>query len=203
MFFGILLLRNTTMLFVDNQRIPYLTNTIIYILFHLFRSIDSHHKLIRWRFVIHGCIDGFSRLMIYLHCCNDNTSETVRNLFQEKVECFYWPPWVRSNQGMENIGVSQLMLVKFAPENVPQLTGLSVHNQRIERLWRDVVTYIFQHYRDLFEFMESISILDPLNECHLFVVYLIYQPRLDKALKDFISFWNNHKLRTEWALTPM
>ena len=98
---------------------------------------------------------------------------------------------------MENIGVSQLMLVKFAPENVPQLTGLSVHNQRIERLWRDVVTYIFQHYRDLFEFMESISILDPLNECHLFAVYLIYQPRLDKALKDFISFWNNHKLRTE------
>ena len=98
---------------------------------------------------------------------------------------------------MENIGVAQLMLVKFAPENVPQLSGLSVHNQRIERLWRDVVTYIFQHYRDLFEVMESISILDPLNECHLFVVYLIYQPRLDKALKDFISFWNNHKLRTE------
>ena len=98
---------------------------------------------------------------------------------------------------MENIGVAQLMLVKFAPENVPQLSGLSVHNQRIERLWRDVVTYIFQHYRDLFEVMESISILDPLNECHLFVVYLIYKPRLDKALKDFISFWNNHKLRTE------
>ena len=98
---------------------------------------------------------------------------------------------------MENISVARLMLDKFGPENVPHLTGLSVHNQRIERLWRDVVTYIFQHYRDLFEVMESISILDPLNECHLFVIYLIYQPRLDKALKDFISFWNNHKLRTE------
>ena len=98
---------------------------------------------------------------------------------------------------MENIGIARLMLDKCGPEDVPYLTGLSVHNQRIERLWRDVVTYIFQHYRDLFEVMESISILDPLNECHLFVVYLIYQPRLDKALKDFISFWNNHKLRTE------
>ena len=49
---------------------------------------------------------------------------------------------------MENIGVAQLMLVKFAPENVPQLSGLSVHNQRIERLWRDVVTYIVQYQRD-------------------------------------------------------
>ena len=127
----------------------------------------------------------------------------VRNLFQEKVDSFYWPRRVQSEQGMENIGVAWLMLDKFSPENVPHLTGLSVHNQRIERLWRDVVTYIVQHYRDLFEFMESIGILDPLNECELLVVHLVYQPQLDKALKDFISFWNNHKLRTEGALTPV
>ena len=105
---------------------------------------------------------------------------------------------------MENISVARLMLDKFGPENVPHLTGLSIHNQRIERLWRDVVTYyIVQHYRDLFEFMESMGILDPLNKCELFALHLVYQPRLDKALKDFISFWNNHKLRTEGALTPM
>ena len=46
-------------------------------------------------------------------------------------------------------------------------------------------------------------ILDSLNECKLFALHLVYQPRLDKTLKDFISFWNNHKLRTERALTPM
>ena len=127
----------------------------------------------------------------------------VRNLFQEKVDSFYWPRRVQSEQGMENIGVARLMLDKFRPENVPHLTSLLVHNQRIERLWRDVATYIVQHYRDLFKFMESISILDPLNECELFALHLVYQPRLDKPLKDFISFWNNHKLRTERALTPV
>ena len=104
---------------------------------------------------------------------------------------------------MKNIGVARLMLDKFDPENVPYLTGLSVHNQRIERLGRHAVTYIVRHYRDLFEFMESIGILDLLDECELFVFHLVYQPRLDKASKDFISFWNNHKLRTEGALTPM
>ena len=51
--------------------------------------------------------------------------------------------------------------------------------------------------------MESIDVLDTLNEFELFALHLVYQPRLDKALKDFISFWNNHKLRTEGALTPM
>ena len=89
---------------------------------------------------------------------------------------------------MENIGVARLMLDKFGPENVPHLTGLSVHNQRIERLWRDVVTYIVQHYRDLFEFMESIGILDPLNECELFALHLVYQSRLHKTLKDLNHF---------------
>ena len=47
--------------------------------------------------------------------------------------------------------------------------------------------------------MESIGILDPLSE--LFALHLVYQPRVDKALKDFISFWNNHKLRTKGAWT--
>lgn len=30
--------------------------------------IDSNHKLISWRFVFHGCVDGYSRRIIYLHC---------------------------------------------------------------------------------------------------------------------------------------
>ena len=77
---------------------------------------------------------------------------------------------------MENIDVARLMLDKFGPENVPYLTSHSVHNQRIERLWRDVVTYIVQHYRSLFKFMESIGILDPLNTCELFARHLLYQP---------------------------
>ena len=27
--------------------------------------IDGHHSLVRWRFVVHGCIDGFSHLITY------------------------------------------------------------------------------------------------------------------------------------------
>ena len=79
----------------------------------------------------------------------------VRNFFQGKVASFYWPRRVRSDQGMENIGVSRLMVDKFSLENVPYLTDLLIHNQTIDRLWRDVVTYIVQHYRDLLKFMES------------------------------------------------
>ena len=30
--------------------------------------IDGNHKLIKWRFVIHGMIDGYSRMIIFLKC---------------------------------------------------------------------------------------------------------------------------------------
>ena len=30
--------------------------------------IDGHHSLIRWRIVVHRGINGFSRLITYLHC---------------------------------------------------------------------------------------------------------------------------------------
>ena len=39
--------------------------------------IDGHHKLIRWGIVIHGGIDGFSRLITFLRAATNNRAETV------------------------------------------------------------------------------------------------------------------------------
>jgi hypothetical protein len=36
--------------------------------------LDGHHSLIRWKFVIHGCIDGFSRRIMFLKCISNNLS---------------------------------------------------------------------------------------------------------------------------------
>ena len=44
-------------------------NTFINLFFIL---IDGNHKLIRWKMVIHGGIDGYSRLIVYLRCNNNN-----------------------------------------------------------------------------------------------------------------------------------
>ncbi len=167
-----------------------------------FRHIDGHDKLIWWRMVIHGCIDGFSRFIIYLHCSDNNFAETVERLFSNAVREFYWPRRVRSDQGMENIDVARLMLAKFGTESKPYLTGLSVHNQRIERLWKDVVCYIVGYYREMFYWMENEEILDPLDEVHLLALQIVYIPRINKSLTDFISHWNHHPLRTEHAQTP-
>ena len=65
------------------------------------------------------------------------------------------------------------MLKKFGTLSKPLLTGLSVHNQRIERLRKDVLHYALHCYIDLFYFMETNEILDPLNEVYLLALQLV------------------------------
>ncbi|XP_049904266.1 uncharacterized protein LOC126392721 [Epinephelus moara] len=48
--------------------------------------IDGNHKLIRWRFVVHGGVDGVSRLMVYLTVAGNNRASTVLQSFIAAVE---------------------------------------------------------------------------------------------------------------------
>ena len=43
--------------------------------------MDGHHKLIRWRFVTHAAVDGFSRTIVYIQCTGNNKSDTVLQHF--------------------------------------------------------------------------------------------------------------------------
>ncbi|RXN38229.1 hypothetical protein ROHU_001313 [Labeo rohita] len=72
--------------------------------------IDGDHKLIRWRFVIHGGIDGFSRLLVYLNAATNNNATTVLDAFLRAVSQFGLPSRVRSDKGGENIEVAHFMV---------------------------------------------------------------------------------------------
>jgi len=60
--------------------------------------------------VIHGGVDGFSRLPVYLCCSDNNRSETVFNCFVQAVQTYGLPSRVRSDRGRENVGISLFML---------------------------------------------------------------------------------------------
>lgn len=76
----------------------------------IFLSVDGHHKLIRWKLVTHGAIDGYSRKVLYLKCSNNNRASTVYDLFLEAVYHYGLPSRVRSDQGTENVLVAQHMI---------------------------------------------------------------------------------------------
>ena len=65
--------------------------------------------LIRWGLVIHGFIDGYSRLIVGLRAHDNNRADTVLQLFLEAVHRYRIPSRVRGDHGVENLRVAEFM----------------------------------------------------------------------------------------------
>ena len=123
--------------------------------------IDGHHKLIRWRFVIHGGIDGFSRTIVYLRCAGNNRAITVLRAFTDAVAKYGLPQRVRSYRGGENLEVWKYMIEEHVSDRAV-IVGSSTHNERVERLWRDVFRCVAIIFYSTFKQLEEEGKLDPL-----------------------------------------
>ena len=76
--------------------------------------------------MVHGGIDGYSRMPIFLKASDNNRAETVLQLFLESVAEFGLPSRVRSDKGGENVDVAAYMLShqQRGPGRGSMITGL-------------------------------------------------------------------------------
>lgn len=167
--------------------------------------IDGNHKLIRWRIVIHGGVDGYSRVPVYLLASDNNRAETVLYSFLKAIEVYGLPSRVRSDQGGENTSVSEYMLRHplRGPGRGSFIAGRSVHNQRIERFWRDMFTGCISVFYYLFYSLEERGLLSPSNEIDLFCLHYVFLPKINNHLEVFRQAYNRHRMRTEGNHSPM
>ena len=152
---------------------------------------------------MHGGIDGYSRRIVYLQASDNNKATTVVCLFPSAVHECGWPSRVHSDKGGENVDVARAMLTARGTGRRVFLVGSSVHNQRIERLWRDVFHCVCHFYYALFYEMEDLRILDPIRDPDLYALHYVFLPRINTDLSLFLSVWNNHPIRTEHGLSPL
>uniref|UniRef100_A0A8C1IZN1 Integrase core domain-containing protein n=1 Tax=Cyprinus carpio TaxID=7962 RepID=A0A8C1IZN1_CYPCA len=155
--------------------------------------IDGNHKLV-WRIIIHGGIDGYSRKIMYLQANANNKASTVHGL----------PVRVRSDKGGENVDVACFMLEHplRGSEKRSMITGRSVHNQRIERLWRDLWCSVLSNYYAAFHHLEDSGFLDPNNDLHILCLQFVMIPRINAHLNIFRSTWDRHPLSSQGNKSP-
>ena len=82
------------------------------------------------------------------------------------------------------------------------ITGSSTHNERIERLWRDVFRCVSKLFYDTFHSLEEDHLLDPLNETDIFCLHYVYVPIINRCLQEFVESWNHHRISSEHNRTP-
>ncbi|CAB1345038.1 unnamed protein product, partial [Coregonus sp. 'balchen'] len=128
--------------------------------------LDGNHKLIRWRIVIHGGIDGYSHFVVFLRASSNNRSTTVMDCFMNAVSRYGVPSRVRTDHGGKNNTVCLFMNIFRGSGRGSALRRRSMHNQWIERLWGDLWLGMTNVYHGLLHFFESEGIVDVDNEIH-------------------------------------
>ena len=87
--------------------------------------------------------------------------------------------------GMENSKIAEYMFAARGANGI--ITGKSTHNQRIERLWRDVYDGVIVHYYTLYiiyivYFLEDENLLDVLYSLHIYTLHYVFKHKINEKL---------------------
>ena len=134
-----------------------------------------------------------------LVCTNNNKADTLLNCFVAAVNEYGLPSWVRTDKGLENVQIADYMIEKRGTNRGSIITGPSTHNQRIERLWRDVFQGVLSFFYHLFYFLEDENLLDPLNINRIAALHYTYLHEINNKLQIWQRAWANHRMRTTKA----
>ena len=156
----------------------------------------------RWGISTHGCIDGHSRVITFLNADTNNRAGTVLKHLIEACKQYGTPSRIRSDKGGENVMVALFMNMINGEHRHSHITGRSIHNQRIERLWKDVYYQVIEKYYNLFYSLEDRGVLNVESNIHIAVLQIISLSKINKELKQFQEAWNHHKISSANNMTP-
>ena len=167
--------------------------------------IDGYDKLKPYGFPVHGCIDGFSRKILWLQLLLSNNNPSLI------ADCFLQslrentpgrvPRRVRSDCGTENVLVCAMQCYMrrnhqddYSGDRA-HVYGTSHSNQRQEAWWsfyrRCSSSWIIDFFKKLTEDDEY----HPNDTLELACAQFVFGPLVQKNLDEVASLWNNHYIR--------
>lgn len=118
--------------------------------------LDSYDKLKPYGICINGCIDGFSRYIVWMNVGKSNNDPFVVASYycRAVLDVGGVPVTLRGDMGTENSLVAELQTV-LGSGNARFLYGTSQHNQRIESWWCILRKEKIQFWISLFEDLKA------------------------------------------------
>lgn len=164
---------------------------------------DGYDKLKPYGFPIHGCIDGFSRRVLWLLVTKTNNDPRVIGKFF--VQCVRQnegcPRLIRTDRGTENglLATSQCFLRRNGNDS---LSGFHAHrygsshsNQRIEAWWSFFRKSWSNWWINFFKDMVDNGQLDTSHELQMECLWFCFSKLLQKEVDEVVQQWNSHYIR--------
>ena len=166
--------------------------------------IDGYNKLKQFGFAIHGCIDGFSRYVLWLEVAttNNNPKMTAYYFLKTVKKLKLLPTTMRSDKGTENTLIESLQVCLRLKHNDKYagkksfFQGKSVRNQRIESFWSQMRKHSMDFYIQLFKSMQEKNLFDG-SKLHVKCMQYCFGPLIKRDLTAKQKLWNEHKIRKQ------
>ncbi|XP_056621425.1 uncharacterized protein LOC130435120 isoform X2 [Triplophysa dalaica] len=164
--------------------------------------VDGYDKLKPYGLAISGCIDGYSRKVMWLVCgaSNNNPEVIAHHYLQCATEFGVIPKLLRTDCGTEN-GVMAAIHCTLRSNHQDELAGAASHvygasttNQRIESWWSYFRKQRTQFWMDLLNDLKERQLFNGSHE-HICLVRFVFLGMLQKELDETKEIWNTHTIR--------
>lgn len=164
--------------------------------------IDGYDKLKPYGFCVHGCIDGFSRRLIWLEVGKTNKQPVViaQYYLQAVKQLKVVPTRIRSDDGTENAIIEAMHIALRSGDNDAHsgvnsfIVGTSPANQKIESFWSQLAKDRPSWWRNFFKELTDCGVLDAANPVIADCIRFCFMAILRRELYELIIRWNQHIL---------